>query len=224
MCSRAQHSDWSLRVRHLLRCLSLTDHSRDGAVTCCDGQRALQMRPFDSLRMAHGQALSLYGRLTALDSGTRTPLPAVVFRLAASVPGTWAHWCQSLLIYHSCWLPEFSGVGPGSNPSAVRRWFARGVAPALDRAWSHWPIGGLSALHPVRSNVSSSRFSLDDAIYGPCINHADARWWGLARHGDDPCPGGRTSRHRGDPLGRWSGAKQQASTCAISFNGRLTRV
>ena len=32
-------------MRHLLRCLSLTDHSEDGAVTCCDGQPALQMRP-----------------------------------------------------------------------------------------------------------------------------------------------------------------------------------
>ena len=122
---------------------------------------------FDSLRMAHGQALSLYGRLTTLDSGTRAPLPAVVFRLAASVPGTWAHWCRSLLVSHSCWVPELSGVGPGSNPGAVRRWFVRGVALALDRAWSHRLIGGLSALHSVRFDVSSSCFSLNHAIYGP---------------------------------------------------------
>ena len=156
---------------------------------------------FDSLRMAHGQALSLYGRLTTLDSGTCSPLPAVVFRFAASVPGTWAHWCRSLLVSHSCWVPELSGVGPGSNPGAVRRWFARGVALALDRAWSHRLIGGFSALHSVRFDVSSSCFSLNRATYGLGINPADARWWGLARHGHDPCPGGRTSRHREDPLG-----------------------
>ena len=29
---------------------------------------------------------------------------------------------------------------------AVRRWFARGVAPALDRAWSHWLVGGIAAI------------------------------------------------------------------------------
>ena len=97
---------------------------------------------FDSLRMAHGQALSLYGRFTTLDSGTRPPLPAVVFRLAASVD-------------LSPTRVGSQSVGPGKQPRC----------------------------------------------YGPGINPADARWWGLARHGHDPCPGGRTSRHRGDPLG-----------------------
>ena len=102
-------------------------------------------------------------------------------------------WTTDSSIHHA-------GVGPGSNPGAVRRWFARGVALALDRAWSHRLIGGLSALDSVRFDVSSSCISLNHAIYGPGINPADARWWGLARHGHDPCPGGRTSRHRGDPL------------------------
>ena len=32
-------------MRQLPRCLSLIIHSEDGAVTCCDGQRSLQMRP-----------------------------------------------------------------------------------------------------------------------------------------------------------------------------------
>ena len=143
---------------------------------------------FDSSRMAHGQTLSFFGRLTALDSGTRTPLPAAVFRLAIRVPGTWAHWCRSLLVHHSCWLPELSGVGPRCTPSTLRRWFARGVAPALDLAWRQRLVLGLSALHTVRFDCSSSDFTLNHMIYGRGVDPADARWWGLARHGHDPMP------------------------------------
>ena len=62
----------------------------------------------------------------------------------------------------------------------------------LHRAWSHRLIGGLSALHSVRFDVSSSCFSLNHAIYGPGINPADARWWGLAERGHDPWPRHKT--------------------------------
>ena len=40
---------------------------------------------FSSFRMAHGQALSLYGCFMALDCRTLAPLPAVVFRFLASL-------------------------------------------------------------------------------------------------------------------------------------------
>ena len=157
--------------------------------------------------MAHGQALSLFGRLTALDSGTRTPLPAAIFRLATHVLGTWAHWCRSLLVHHSCWLPELSGVGPGSTTNTLRRWFARVVAPALDRAWRQRLVPGLSALHTVRFDCSSSYLTSNHMIYGRGIDPADARWWCLARHGHDPCPGGQ----------------QQVFTCATPLSGRPMR-
>ena len=36
------------------------------------------------------------------------------------------------------------------HSSTLRRWFARGVAPALDRAWRQRRVLGLSVLHTVR--------------------------------------------------------------------------
>ena len=107
----------------------------------------------------------------------------------------------SLLVHHSCWLPETLWRWTRKHSSTLRRWFARGVAPALDRAWRQRRVLGLSILHTVRFDYSSSDFPLNHMIYGRGVDPADARWWGLARHGHDPCPGGRTRRHRGDASG-----------------------
>ena len=101
----------------------MTDHTEDGAATCCDGKRNAsvisELALFDSFRMAHGQALSLVGRLTALDSGARASLPHGSRPFCFWVLGTWAQRCGSLLVSFSCWVPELSGVGPGSNPGVV---------------------------------------------------------------------------------------------------------
>ena len=181
-CSRAQRLDWSLQARALQHCLSSTDHSAGGVVIHCGGQRALLMRLSSAIWGFSTRPAWLTVKLCPYLAAwrrwiqeTRPPLPAAVFRSATRVPGTWAHWCRSLLVHHSCWLPEPSGVGPGSTSSTLRRWFARGVAPALHRAWRQRLVLGLSALHTVRFDCSSSDFTLNHMIYGRGVDPADAR-------------------------------------------------
>ena len=41
----------------------------------------------DILRISHGRALALYGRLNVLSAGGRLPIPAAVFAVAATCSG-----------------------------------------------------------------------------------------------------------------------------------------
>ena len=45
----------------------------------------------DGLRVSSGRALALYARLASYALGSRPPVPASVFTLAQSTPGSWAH-------------------------------------------------------------------------------------------------------------------------------------
>ena len=40
------------------------------------------------------------------------------------------------------------------------------------------------------------QLSLPAFVYSPSVDAGLARWWGLARYGHDPGPGGRAARHR----------------------------
>ena len=152
----------------------------------------------DSLRVATGRSLSLFGRLHTLSSGGRSPIPASVFVLSQHVPGTWAHWCFSLLHHHAVGSLGYHGVGVGCSPLVIRRWLHQVVFPVLDRAWVQRLARALAILTGVRFSPGSVRtFALDLSIYNSDVDPGLVRWWGLARHGHDPCPGGRPARHRG---------------------------
>ena len=152
----------------------------------------------DSLRVATGRSLSLFVRLHTLSSGGRSPIPASVFVLSQRVPGTWAHWCFSLPHHHAEGSPGYHGVGVGCSPLVIRRWLHHVVFPVLDRAWVQRLARALAILTGVRFSPGLVRsFALDLSIYNSDVDPGLVRWWGLARHGHDPFPGGRPARHRG---------------------------
>ena len=92
----------------------------------------------DSLRLVLSRAFPLFGRLCALDpAGSRSPLPAMIFRLCAKVRGTWAHWCASALRSLSVLLLYEFGISTCSPPVAVARWCSREVPVRLDRDFHH---------------------------------------------------------------------------------------
>ena len=85
---------------HLLRCLSLTDHSEEGG-------RHLLRWPTGTPNASVLSELALCG---SPPHGTAVfvwpPLGIGLRNTCAALcgePGTWAHWCRSLLINHSCW-------------------------------------------------------------------------------------------------------------------------
>ena len=168
----------------------------------------------DSLRVATGRSLSLFGRLHTLSSGGRSPIPASVFALFQRIPGTWARWCFSLLHHHAAGSPGSHGVGVGCSALVVRRWLRRVVFPVLDRAWVQRLARALAIITGVRFSPGILRpYALDLSIYSSNIDPGLVRWWGLARHGHDPCPGGRPARHRGGEV---------ACFCCPSTLGDLT--
>ena len=126
------------------------------------------------------------------------PLPATVFTLSLHTPGTWAHWCLSLLQHHAAGDPGQFG-GPRCSMTVTRRWLQRVVCPLLDRAWLRRLWRGLALLSNVRFIPGVVRpYKFDRSVYNSSVDSGMARWWGLARHGHDPCPGGRAARHTGD--------------------------
>ena len=104
----------------------------------------------------------------------------------------------SLLHHHGVGSPGYHGVGVGCSPLVIRRWLHHVVFPVLDRAWVQRLARALAILTGVRFSPGSVRpFALDLSIYNSDVDPGLFRWWGLARHGHDPCPGGRPARHRG---------------------------
>ena len=139
----------------------------------------------DSLRVSTGRALALFGRLHSLSSGTRMPLPATVFTLSLHTPGTWAHWCLSLLQHHAAGDPGQFGVGPRCSLTVTRRWLQRVVFPLLDRAWLRRLWRGLALLSNVRFILGVVRpYMFNRSVYKSSVDSGMVRWWGrLARHG-----------------------------------------
>ena len=135
----------------------------------------------DSLRLVLGRAFPLFGRLCALDpAGSRSPLPATIFRLCANVRGTWAHWCASALRSLSM-AADFHGVRVDlatdlrlpvrDNPVYSRNFpFAWSRLWGLAR-WDHDPsVTGRSARHQ-NSRVGCRLCHADD---GSLIHHLSA--------------------------------------------------
>ena len=70
-----------------------------------------------SLRISQERALALFGRLNVLAAGGRLPITAAVFAIARQNPGSWAHWCQTLLEHHDNGHPADHGIGPRCSPA-----------------------------------------------------------------------------------------------------------
>ena len=64
----------------------------------------------DGLRVSSGRALALYARLASFALGSRPPVPASVFTLTQSTPGSWAHWCRAVISHHSVQRLDLCGV------------------------------------------------------------------------------------------------------------------
>ena len=110
----------------------------------------------DGLRVSSGRALALYARLASFALGSRPPVPASVFTLAQSTPGSWAHWCRAVISHHSVQLPDLCGVGPGCSASVTQRWVRRSVTQVLDRSWRQRVERSLGLLHTIPSLSSVS--------------------------------------------------------------------
>ena len=156
----------------------------------------------DGLRVSSGRALALHARLASFALGSRPPVPASVFTLAQSPPpGSWAHWCRAVISHHSVQRPDLCGVGPGCSASVTQRWVRRSVTPVLDRSWQQRVERSLGLLHTIRCDQRAQpQLSLPAFVYSQSVDAGLARWWGLARYGHYPGPGGRAARHRNSSL------------------------
>ena len=105
-----------------------------GAEFIGDGTRSLAQLDFAQRRWGR----HLFGWASGTPSGSvlyelafadslRVPLPATVFTLSVHTPGTWAHWCLSLLQHHAAGDPGQFGVGPRCSITVTRRWLQRVV-------------------------------------------------------------------------------------------------
>ena len=151
----------------------------------------------DGLRVSSGRALALCARLASFALSSRPPVPASVFTLAQSTPGSWAHWCRAVISHHSVQRPDLCGVGPGCSASVTQRWVRRSVTPVLDRSWRQRVERSLGLLHTIRCDPRAQpQLSLPAFVYSQSVDAGLARWWGLARYGHDPGPRGRAARHR----------------------------
>ena len=97
-------------------------------------------------------------------------------------------------------------AGPRCSLTVTRCWLQRVVFPLLDRAWLRRLWRGLSNVRFTPGVVRS--YVINRSIYNSGIDSGMARWWGLARHGHDPCPGRRAAQHspRGSSRSLFMGA------------------
>ena len=71
------------------------------------------------------------------------------------------------------------------------------MTPVLDRSWRQRVERSLGLLHTIRCDPRAQpQLSLPAFVYSQSVDAGLARWWGLARYGHDPGPGGRAARHR----------------------------
>ena len=77
--------------------------------------------------------------------------------------------------------------------------FIAACCPFLDRACLRRLWRGVALLSNVRFTSEVVRpCILNGLVDNSSVDCCIVRWWGLARHGHDPCPGGRAVRHKGD--------------------------
>ena len=153
----------------------------------------------DALHLCTERLLSLFGRALSMPSGERCPLPALIFRTALSFPGSWAshcvRLCNSLGVHH----PNVCGIGPLSSAHCVQAWFQTHAAPLLNRFLRDRLVAAASLLSVCHVRVASLAVNAGphQIVYGRSSIPSHARFWGLARWGHDPFPGGRAARHLG---------------------------
>ena len=124
-----------------------------------------------------------------LSPGRRLPIPAAVCAIARQNPGSWVHWCQTVLEHHDIGHQADHSNEPRCSLTLLQRWLCRTIFPVFDRAWHSRLTSALSLLTSFRSRPRQLRIlALDDLVYSREVDPENARWWGLARHGHDPCP------------------------------------
>ena len=95
----------------------------------------------DAEHLASSRLLSLFGRVHAMPSGDRCPLPTLIFNLASAVPGSWPSQCADICF----------GVCPGSSLP----WQCPLVVSCM-RLSSPGPVSPSEVVH---SSVDPHRFS-----------------------------------------------------------------
>ena len=126
-----------------------------------------------------------------MPAGDRCPLPALVFNSMFSVPESWVavSICESLCIPLPL-VTVVSGLGPLLTVCGC----GSVLAPAPLTSVS---MDVRSRLHPPCRSVVWIPV-LPSSIVAPmkwCTDFLHSRFWGLARWGHDPFPGGRAARH-----------------------------
>ena len=125
----------------------------------------------DSFRVSSGQASALFGRLHSFFSGIRVPISATVFTFSVKTPGTWVHWCLSLLQY------MWTLVSLVLVRVVLCRWLQR-VGVSLRRLWR-----GFASFFHVRFTPGVVR----RPFHIQCQHRfRHGSMVGLARHGYDP--------------------------------------
>ena len=133
-----------------------------------------------------------------MPSGERCPLPALIFHTALSVPSSWASLCVALCSSLGVPHPSSCGIGSLSSARCVQAWFQTHAAPPLNRSLRDRLVAAASSLSvchvhgPFAVNAGPHQI-----VYGRSCSSSHARFWGLARWGHDPFPGGRAARHLG---------------------------
>ena len=114
----------------VVTCLAWPSGTPNASVLC-------ELGLHDGLRVSSGRALALYARLASFALGSRPLVPASVFTLAQSTPGSWAHWCRAVISHHSVQRPDLCGVGPGCSASVTHGSILATACGALSRPPPH---------------------------------------------------------------------------------------
>ena len=156
----------------------------------------------DALHLSTSRLHSQFGRLHALPSHGRCPLPVLVFQAALAVPGSWPSLCVEICASSDISLPGSFGISYGSSPSHVRSWFRSCVSPRLDQSLRDRLCTAVYSLFVFHVDLCSQ--SVNGGPNGAVCERSSlpshARFWGLCRWGHDPFPGGRAARHLGSSL------------------------
>ena len=123
------------------------------------------------MTMTHTWTLELshFGRLHAMPSRGRCPLPALVFQASLAVPGSWPSLCVEICASSHISLPESYGISSGSSPSRVRSWFRSCVSPRLDQSLRDRLCTAVSSLSVFHVDLSSQSVTEQFMGVRPCL-------------------------------------------------------
>ena len=146
------------------------------------GAVLLELRWPDALHLSTGRLLSQFGRLHAMPSHGRCPLPALVFQESLVVAGSWPSLCVEICASSDISLPGSFGISSGSSPSHVLSWFRSCVSPRLDQSLRDRLCAAVSSLSVFHVDLCSQSVNRgpDRAIYGCSSLPSHARFWGLS--------------------------------------------